>query len=114
MSVEAVEPVGVGSTFREAARASAPVVLPQVLVRRVDAQQVACLPACPNRQVVAVILWEQRRNDFVGSSRLVEEVAASYGPRVGKLVLGTWQGVYFCEFDGPRSRRVQVQLLPGH
>lgn len=29
----------------------------------------------------------------------------------GKLVLGTWQGIYFCEFDGPRSRRVHVQIL---
>ena len=28
----------------------------------------------------------------------------------GTLVLGTWQGVYFCEFDGPRSRRVFVQI----
>ncbi len=26
----------------------------------------------------------------------------------GKLVLGTWQGVYFCEFDGPRRRKVYV------
>lgn len=29
----------------------------------------------------------------------------------GRLVLGTWQGVYFCEFDGPRQRRVAVTLL---
>jgi secondary thiamine-phosphate synthase enzyme len=28
--------------------------------------------------------------------------------RDGRLALGTWQGVYFCEFDGPRSRHVQV------
>ncbi len=28
--------------------------------------------------------------------------------REGKLVLGTWQGIFFCEFDGPRSRRVIV------
>ena len=28
----------------------------------------------------------------------------------GRLVLGTWQGVYFCEFDGPRQRRVMVQV----
>jgi secondary thiamine-phosphate synthase enzyme len=27
----------------------------------------------------------------------------------GKLVLGRWQGVYFCEFDGPRQRTVHVQ-----
>ena len=26
----------------------------------------------------------------------------------GKLVLGTWQGIYFCEFDGPRQRKVVV------
>jgi secondary thiamine-phosphate synthase enzyme len=28
----------------------------------------------------------------------------------GRLVLGTWQGIFFCEFDGPRSRRVLVQM----
>ncbi|HTI50177.1 MAG TPA: secondary thiamine-phosphate synthase enzyme YjbQ [Planctomycetaceae bacterium] len=27
----------------------------------------------------------------------------------GKLVLGTWQGIYLCEFDGPRTRRVLVR-----
>ena len=31
----------------------------------------------------------------------------------GKLALGTWQGVYFCEFDGPRSRKVWVKIIPG-
>ncbi len=29
----------------------------------------------------------------------------------GDLVLGRWQGVFFCEFDGPRTRTVQVQCL---
>ncbi len=29
----------------------------------------------------------------------------------GRLALGTWQGIYFCEFDGPRQRRVLVRLL---
>ena len=29
----------------------------------------------------------------------------------GDLVLGRWQGVYFCEFDGPRQRSVQVQTI---
>ena len=29
----------------------------------------------------------------------------------GDLVLGTWQGVFFCEFDGPRRRTVHVQWL---
>jgi secondary thiamine-phosphate synthase enzyme len=30
----------------------------------------------------------------------------------GKLALGTWQSIYFCEFDGPRSRQVWVEVLP--
>ena len=29
----------------------------------------------------------------------------------GKLVLGRWQAVYFCEFDGPRQRTIQVQVI---
>lgn len=30
--------------------------------------------------------------------------------RNGKMWLGTWQGVYFCEFDGPRQRKVQLAI----
>ncbi len=43
--------------------------------------------------------------------------ASLIGPSVtlvienGDIVLGRWQGVYFCEFDGPRARNVQVQFL---
>jgi secondary thiamine-phosphate synthase enzyme len=43
--------------------------------------------------------------------------ASLVGPSViipveeGKLTFGTWQGVYFCEFDGPRTRRVRIQML---
>jgi thiamine phosphate synthase YjbQ (UPF0047 family) len=29
----------------------------------------------------------------------------------GQLVLGTWQGIFFCEFDGPRNRKVHVRFL---
>ncbi len=29
----------------------------------------------------------------------------------GRLALGRWQGVFFCEFDGPRQRRVHVQTI---
>jgi secondary thiamine-phosphate synthase enzyme len=31
----------------------------------------------------------------------------------GSLVLGTWQGIYFCEFDGPRHRKAIVKLIEG-
>jgi secondary thiamine-phosphate synthase enzyme len=29
----------------------------------------------------------------------------------GRLVLGTWQGIYFCEFDGPRTRRLHLKVV---
>jgi secondary thiamine-phosphate synthase enzyme len=31
----------------------------------------------------------------------------------GDLVLGTWQGIFFCEFDGPRSRKLYVKVTEG-
>lgn len=31
----------------------------------------------------------------------------------GKLLLGTWQSIYFCEFDGPRNRRLYVKVQEG-
>jgi secondary thiamine-phosphate synthase enzyme len=43
--------------------------------------------------------------------------AALAGPQVlvpldgARLALGTWQGIFFCEFDGPRSRKVYVTAL---
>jgi len=30
----------------------------------------------------------------------------------GRLVLGTWQGIFFCEFDGPRNRGVIIKVIP--
>ena len=45
-----------------------------------------------------------RKSSCVGASQrvLIEN---------GHLLLGTWQGVYFCEFDGPRTRRFYVKVL---
>jgi secondary thiamine-phosphate synthase enzyme len=31
----------------------------------------------------------------------------------GKLLLGTWQSIYFCEFDGPRTRKFYVKIISG-
>ena len=31
----------------------------------------------------------------------------------GRLVLGTWQGIYFCEYDGPRSRKAIIKIIGG-
>lgn len=30
----------------------------------------------------------------------------------GKLALGTWQSIYFCEFDGPRTRKIWISICP--
>jgi len=32
----------------------------------------------------------------------------------GKLLLGTWQGIFLCEFDGPRERKLYVKMVPDH
>ena len=42
---------------------------------------------------------------LIGSSVMVPVEA-------GRLSLGTWQGIYFAEFDGPRQRRCIIQVLP--
>jgi secondary thiamine-phosphate synthase enzyme len=44
------------------------------------------------------------KSSLVGASELIPVSA-------GRLALGTWQGVYFCEFDGPRRRHVFVHAL---
>jgi len=44
------------------------------------------------------------KSTLVGASELVAIAG-------GKLQLGTWQGIFFCEFDGPRRRKVQVHFV---
>jgi secondary thiamine-phosphate synthase enzyme len=44
------------------------------------------------------------KTSIIGSS---ETVAVENG----RLVLGTWQGIFFCEFDGPRTRKMDVRLI---
>ena len=46
------------------------------------------------------------KSTMVGASELV-------AIENGALVLGTWQGIFFCEFDGPRSRKIHVRFLQG-
>ena len=30
----------------------------------------------------------------------------------GEMIVGIWQGIYFCEFDGPRQRKLHIQVIP--
>jgi secondary thiamine-phosphate synthase enzyme len=45
------------------------------------------------------------KTSLVGSSELVSV-------EEGRMVLGTWQGIFFCEFDGPRTRKLILKLIP--
>ncbi len=44
------------------------------------------------------------KSTLVGASELV-------AIENGRLVLGTWQGIFFCEFDGPRNRKLHVKIM---
>ena len=44
------------------------------------------------------------KSTLVGSSELI-------AIENGRLILGTWQGIFFCEFDGPRTRKVNVRIV---
>jgi len=44
------------------------------------------------------------KSTLVGSSELI-------AIENNRLTLGTWQGIFFCEFDGPRTRKVHVHLI---
>ncbi len=63
-----------------------------------------------------IIPWEEAYKHLEGNSPAhikssiigASEIIVVEG---GRLRLGTWQGVFFCEFDGPRSRKVHIRLL---
>ena len=44
------------------------------------------------------------KTSLIGASEVVQV-------KDGRLLLGTWQGIFFCEFDGPRTRRINVAHL---
>jgi len=46
------------------------------------------------------------KSTIVGASELVMVES-------GRLLLGTWQGIFFCEFDGPRTRKVHLKFMQG-
>jgi secondary thiamine-phosphate synthase enzyme len=63
-----------------------------------------------------IIPWEADYRHLEGNSAAhikaslmgASELIAVEG---GRLVLGTWQGIFFCEFDGPRTRSVHIHFI---
>lgn len=65
-----------------------------------------------------LVPWDNSRFSHMEGNSAAHMKSSLMGPDLnvpvenGRLMLGTWQSIYFCEFDGPRSRRVAMQLLP--
>ena len=63
-----------------------------------------------------VIPWKEAYRHMEGNSpaHLKTSIIGSSETIVvenGRLVLGTWQGIFFCEFDGPRTRKLDIRLI---
>jgi secondary thiamine-phosphate synthase enzyme len=85
-----------GITINENADPSVPVDLETILDRMI--------PWKANYRHMEGNSAAHAKSSLVGASELVIV-------EQGRLVLGTWQSVFFCEFDGPRRRNVRLQFL---
>ena len=80
--------------------------------RRAHGFLLALANAVPARPPVGEYRHAEGNSDAHVKASLVGSSATIVVDR-GELVLGTWQGVYLCEFDGPRTRKVLLKLLAG-
>lgn len=56
--------------------------------------------------------WRHREGNADAHAKAVLVGESSTVPiQAGELLLGTWQGIFLCEFDGPRSRRLVVSIV---
>lgn len=72
------------------------------------------------RRLDEVFPWEHPQDRHMEGNTAAHLKTSTVGPSQtvlidgGRLVLGTWQGIYFCEFDGPRANRsFVVQVIEG-
>jgi secondary thiamine-phosphate synthase enzyme len=77
-------------------------------------------PAVPTdilNTINKIVPWDDQYRHMEGNSAAHIKVSL-FGPSEmvalenGSLVLGTWQSIFFCEFDGPRQRKVNVTIMP--
>ncbi len=66
-------------------------------------------------EIDKIVPWEDGYRHFEGNSAAhLKASLIGFSEQIiienGKLVLGTWQGIYFCEYDGPRHRKVYVKI----
>ncbi|GEM01549.1 secondary thiamine-phosphate synthase enzyme [Halolactibacillus halophilus] len=69
------------------------------------------------RRLDEVYPWEHTRDRHMEGNTAAHLKTSTVGHSQtividrGRLVLGTWQGIYFCEFDGPRQRTYHVKVM---
>ena len=69
-------------------------------------------------EMAKIVPWEDGYRHFEGNSAAhIKASMMGFAQEViiedGRLLLGTWQGIYFCEYDGPRHRKVYVKIIEG-
>ena len=67
-------------------------------------------------EINKIVPWEDGYHHMEGNSAAhLKSSMIGFSEEIiidrGRLVLGTWQGIYFCEFDGPRNRKVFVKIM---
>lgn len=69
-------------------------------------------------EIGKVVPWEDGYHHFEGNSAAhLKSSMIGFSEHIiiedGQLQLGVWQGIYFCEYDGPRSRSVLIKIIEG-
>lgn len=69
-------------------------------------------------EINKIVPWEDGYHHMEGNSAAhLKSSMIGFSENIiiedGRLVLGTWQGIYFCEYDGPRNRKVYVKIIEG-
>ena len=69
-------------------------------------------------EINKIVPWEDGYHHIEGNSAAhLKSSMIGFSEQViiedGRLVLGVWQGIYFCEYDGPRTRKIIVKIMEG-
>ena len=67
-------------------------------------------------EINKIVPWEDGYRHMEGNSAAhLKSSMIGFSEQViidsGRLVLGTWQGIYFCEYDGPRHRKIYAKVI---
>lgn len=69
-------------------------------------------------EIDKIVPWEDGYHHMEGNSAAhLKSSMIGFSEQIiiedGRLQLGTWQGIYFCEYDGPRQRKLKLKIIEG-